>query len=242
MATRQLLTRIWDKTHAKFSKQMDEVALKRDAFLDRVLDHEAKQVLREIPKPNSKLAHGFLLRKVRELDSTKVNLTLSLRTFELIDKACTEKNIPRDCFINRVILMLVAGRRFYAQLLEDDEFDSYVLDPDNREEFYGGFHLSSLDAIGSVVNDDPFRPIRYLIKYANQQRARDLNPLLAIPVTPVMFNSHPPPEALYGLNCWLPDDYVPGTAAHKKQQRHFDQLGSEMFGAEPATQRRRRKK
>jgi len=240
MEQRQLLTRIWVRTERKLSSLIEQAALKRDAYLDRVLAHEAEALLREIPEANSRLAHDFLKRKIRELPTSdeadkherikKTNLTVSQRTFELIDAACTERNIPRDCFINRVILMLVGGRGFYAQLLEDNEFDSYVLGPDSREEFYGGFHLSSIEAIDSVVNDDPFRGIRYLIECANQQKADKIKPLLAIPVGPWMFKISPPPEALYGLNCWLPDDYIPGTEAYRQKQGDIDQLLDSVWG------------
>lgn len=224
--SRQLFTRIWDDSEAILSERIEKAALRRDTYLDRVLAHEADMLPREVPKPNSPLAHRFLQRKMRELPAKKVNLTLSLATVDLINQACKDRNIPRDCFINRVIWMLVAPSSFCKRMIGLDPSSRVgeVLSPANRDEFYIENWPTSLHAIESVVNDDSFRAIRLLIDEDNKRRSDSdisVDPLLRVCIIPTMFDPNPadgipPMEALYALNCYLPNFAIPGSRAAKR--------------------------
>lgn len=244
MQTRQLLTRIWDRSEARLSELIEKAALRRDTYLDRVLAHEADMLLREVPRSNSPLAHKFLQRKMRELPAKKVNLTLSQGTVYRINQACKDRNIPRDCFINRVIWMLVAPSSFYKRMIGFDPSSRVgeVLSPENRNEFYIENWPTSLHGAESVVNDDSFRAIRFLIDDNNKRRSdRDISvdPLLRVCIIPALFNPNPadgipPMEALYALNCWLPDSSIPGSSAAKK-------LLDDLFGSPSPDPRPERK-
>jgi hypothetical protein len=243
MQTKQLLTRIWDRSEARLSELIEKAALRRDTYLDRVLAHEADMLLREVPKPNSPLAHRFLQRKMRELPAKKVNLTLSQSTVHRIDQACKDRNIPRDCFINRVILMLVAPSSFYERMLGFDPSVRIgeVLDSETREEFFGENWPTSLYGVAYVVNDDPFRGIRFLIDEHNRRPNCDVSvdPFLRVCIIPEFFNRNPadgvpPMEALYALNCWLRDSSIPGSRAAKKALDDLLSWGSPSPDPRPA--------
>ena len=97
--------------------RLDSIGMVRDKFLDRILAHEAGMLDEEIEQPNSLEARKYIAEGLEWLSLKPVNLALSAGTISRVNEVCTAKNIPRDAFVNRVILLLVAKQpKLYERL------------------------------------------------------------------------------------------------------------------------------
>lgn len=107
---KKILVSVWTHLIALLNKKVDKACLNRDAYLDHVLRHEANKLIPEIEIPNSPEARAHLSQHLALLERKPVSFTLSPETIAAIDTNCQAKNIPRDCFINRVLFMLVVDQ------------------------------------------------------------------------------------------------------------------------------------
>lgn len=224
---RKILVSVWTLLQSRLNEAVDAAFLKRDAFLDYVLRNEALHIEKEIPAPgNSDLARGFLERQLKTLELTPVSLNLSPETIDAINSACKARNIPRDCFINRTLLLICSGKRsFWIRFLPDLDWDYYLekCRADFAYEIAAGQHWGALHAISSCLSDEPFWCIRMALDLA---RDDDKDESLYLHQIPVPADFFPKPEGknwqFNGLNCFLPDHEVEGSdawAAHKAKQK-----------------------
>ena len=106
---KKILVNICTPLKRVFMNKLDDACLKRDAYLDLILRHEAEKLDEEVPNRNSDAVRNYIAEQVNGLPQLRpVNLSLSVETAELITTVCDRKNTPRDAFINRVILLLLA--------------------------------------------------------------------------------------------------------------------------------------
>ena len=242
--TVQLQARVWRPLLKKCSTAMDRACLRRDAYLDHVFAHEAWALKKELPGPNSKESRNYLQRQLEDLDRVPVNFSLSPASVAAVNDACKELNIIRDCFINRVLFLLaadirtcevVAGFDFHADLPE-------ILGDHERDYIYAPLWGGGLYAVSEIVNSDPFRGLRNVIEHYRQQGDERASPLHACLILPGLFSRTP--QELLALNCYLPDQYVPGTPAAKDSgELLVDLLGepSRLSNRDPKPAGRRRK-
>lgn len=229
--TKQLISRIWRPLFERFNRQVEDACLRRDAYLDRVLSFEAAALLQELPSPNSPEARAYLQSQLDQLDRVPVNFSLSASTVEAINRACKERNVIRDCLMNRVIFLLVADANTYQRVLsvEMDKMIPEILESQGREAIYAPVWDGGLRAIAEIVNGDAFYALRSVIAHCREECATWIEPLHACRIIPEMFSKRP--QGVLALNCYWADECIPGSAA---KQRAIERL-EELLG--PVTER-----
>ncbi|MFZ5557672.1 MAG: hypothetical protein ACOZDY_13285 [Pseudomonadota bacterium] len=226
---KKILVGIWKPLIDKLSEATAAACLQRDAFLDRVLRHEAAMLDKEITKPNSEEAKAFLSRHLALLDRHPVSLHLSEETVSLIDKVCGRKNVLRDCFVNRVILFLVGKQPDLFKRLVGFDYDWYLREhvlADYSSEFTASFFRGNLKGITELISEDPFWAVRMCIDAAQREKDPDAEPALHSIYIPQEFFKQYVPSAL-GLNCHLEDFLVDGHPAAEALRQRLDDLFDE---------------
>ncbi len=221
----QLLAKVWEPVLDALDKLIDRDCLKRDAYLDHVFAHEAARLSGEIPAPNSAEARRYIQRCLKDLEPKPVTFALSQTTIESVSCACQSLNIVRDCFINRILYLLVAPT---AQLeaitgIPLMEILGDLLDKNQRDFLYQEVWDGSLRSISAIVTEDPFRAWRNVIEYEREQK-RESTPLHSCLIIPELFKNKP--SGAWALNCYLPDELIPGSpAAGRAAQSLADLFG-----------------
>ena len=117
--TTKILVNVYPPLITLLKHRTDEVCLKRDAYLDKVLLCEAGYLRREITTPNSDKSKNYIADQFKQLRLKPLNLSLSQKTVDLINEVCKEKNVSRDVFVNRVFLLLTAYDSVIDSLFEE---------------------------------------------------------------------------------------------------------------------------
>lgn len=195
MATKEInKTKILVKVHepliAIMQHKMEAACLKRDAYLDKALRVEAEFLRKEIATPNSDKAKNYIAAQLSDLKLKPLNLLLSTETVDLINEVCKEKNVPRDAFMNRFFLLLIANdtilTALFKKFLQEADIDQSMLgfienfSPIEVMDFfprydlydfcyYGSVHIrnsNALDTIEEIVSKfSPFMVVRGSIAY-----------------------------------------------------------------------------
>jgi hypothetical protein len=105
----KVLVNVYEPLIEIMKRRFEDTCLKRDAYLDKALKSEAGLLKEEVTVPNSDKARSYIAENLKKLKLKPLNLLLSTDTVELINEVCKEKNIPRDAFINRFFLLLIAS-------------------------------------------------------------------------------------------------------------------------------------
>jgi hypothetical protein len=166
----KVLVNVYEPLIILMKRKLDAACMKRDAYLDRALRLEAGFLKEEVLLPNSDKAKSFITDNLRALRLKPLNLLLSVKTVELINEACKEKNIPRDVFVNRFLLLLIASEQvisaIFCSLLEgfypdgwEDAWYEWRSESYHEARFY--FDLPNvMDTIEEFVEISPFWRIR----------------------------------------------------------------------------------
>jgi hypothetical protein len=212
----QLLAKVWRPVWGRFNSVLRASCLRRDAYLDHVFADEAKALKAEIPRPNSSDARAFLQSKLEDLDRVAVNFSLSPGTVEAVNRACEEMNVVRDCFINRVLFLLSADPKTCERVagIEFLKDRGDILGDHERDFLYAPLWGGGLNAVSEIVNSDPFWALRNVIEHARDEWQEEVEPLHACVILPSLFQNEP--LGAVALNCYLPDEYVPGTPAARE--------------------------
>lgn len=161
MKTKKILVKIWSPLLDKLNLMAKDSCIKRDNYLNLVLSHEATMLEKEVIQKNSERAKKYLSSKLLELNDFKsVNLLLEEETVERINRVCKEKNIPRDCFLNRVFLFLTATRETLENLFEGYGDTIGEVLADNYNEHYFAYRSNIFDTIAEFIETDPFWLLR----------------------------------------------------------------------------------
>jgi hypothetical protein len=126
----KILVKVHEPLIAIMQHKMEAACLKRDAYLDKALRVEAEFLRKEIATPNSDRAKNYIAAQLSDLKLKPLNLLLSTETVDLINEVCKEKNVPRDAFMNRFFLLLIASdtilsalfREFFSELSRKHDF------------------------------------------------------------------------------------------------------------------------
>lgn len=220
-APHPILVSVWNQSIDLLNRSCIAAYLRRDEFLNRVLAHEAKMLAREVRTPNSDAAKAHIASELKKLELKKVNLRLKTDTVIAIQEACTAVNIPRDTFVNRVLLLLVAKRSAFEKLLPAIDWrwaTGRLLD-----DYWNYFEPSLQGAIAAmqdITHSDPFRFYRACIELTNREIGGKTEgdetpvPLLhSAYITKDFLTGPRAPKSLIGLNCSIPDWKLPNTDA-----------------------------
>jgi hypothetical protein len=132
----KILVKVHEPLIAIMQHKIDAACLKRDAYLDKALRVEAEFLRKEIATPNSDKAKNYIAAQLSDLKLKPLNLLLSTETVDLINEVCKEKNVPRDAFMNRFFLLLIASdtilsalfREFFSELSHEHDFSLRCLE------------------------------------------------------------------------------------------------------------------
>lgn len=174
----KVLVNVYEPLIAIMKHKFDAACLKRDAYLDKALRIEARLLKEEVTMPNSDKAKSYVAENLKQLRLKPLNLLLSTETVELVSEVCKEKNIPRDVFINRVFLLLIASDTvidvlffgLYKKHNQNHDLESWA---DDWDEWGGNIQLQPnwkmrscfnrpniLDSIEEFVEINPFWRLR----------------------------------------------------------------------------------
>jgi hypothetical protein len=219
MATgkQKIATRIWIPLLDKFEKRINSACLRRDAYLTKVLEHELDRLedaARFCGDSNSEAARQFIASRLDALPRKLVTLTLPEALVQRLDDLCDRKRIVRDSFFNRLFFLLAADREHRTRLFFEGDW-TWLQALLEHTDFASSAAGEFLDAIPDFR--DPFYAIRATRDLPDYQGP---DPIYIAPITPETFVG----VDLSGLNVYLPDDQVPGTAEHDRFSRVFDDL------------------
>ncbi|MCP5417437.1 MAG: hypothetical protein H6965_10120 [Chromatiaceae bacterium] len=231
---KKILVQVWESLINAFNEKVRKACLNRDAYLDIVLESEASLIMDELPDSNSDAAKSYLSSELNKLGTKQVNLNLSVNTIEKLNKACAERNIPRDSFVNRLLfLLLTASKTGYLEKrliggqgreLEQAWEDIRLVTDGLPTPLTGSLnHISDILSLGS-----PFWAIRQCIEHINGALRKDgLKEKELVPTFHRMLVSvqtRKMDESSLALNCYLPDDMVPGTQEKNTENSLLDFL------------------
>jgi hypothetical protein len=223
----KILVAVWEPLIGLLNKKVKTACLKRDEYLDYVLRHEAKMLTQEVSGHNSDEAKAYIAKHLSMLRRKQVNLNLSAETVRAIADACEHVNVPRDAFINRVILFLVAEKPFFKRLLDD--IDLKWAEGKVIEDYYNYFNPildGALLAMQDVVRSDPFQFYRACIGLTNDDGGK------AVALHDAFIDQDflkgnkgdKGAESAIGFNCHLLDSQIEGHPAHEDLASEIEKL------------------
>lgn len=202
MSTTKMTVKVYDKLMENFNRQVGALYLMRDAFLNHMIRVETSHLAEDLTgKRQSPAARKYIAGSLKRLGTTTVNIVVEKETADRLNKVVEETNLVRDAFINRLIVFLRSSG-FLMKFLELPEFITYS----EFKSFMEPMPTSPMKAI-EAVHADPF----YYLRTAVEERHQTGLYL-------VHFSS-----TLAGFECYLEDEYVPGTPSYEEQQRRLDE-------------------
>lgn len=228
----KVLVNVYEPLIAIMKHKFDAACLKRDAYLDKALRIEAGFLRDEVEKPNSDRARNFIAENLKELKLKPLSLSLSIETTELINEVCKDKNIPRDSFINRFFLLMIASDTilkslffFHIGKIEDIE-TAYRLVGNEVNVYFDFYHpdiekqINGLDIIEMYSNKSPLYIIREAFNEINFNELDFIENGKKIKIYTYVFNkncfsilpdeySFIKTKNMFGFNTYIPDDELP---------------------------------
>ena len=160
----KILVNVYEPLIVIMKHKFDSAFLKRDSYLDLAFRNEITLLREEMTTPNSDQVKSYISNNLKQLNLKPLNILLSIETVDLMNKVCKEKNIPRDVFVNRFILLLISSDTVLYSLFGHDENMKQCLDCGLHEyvieerSFYDRSCI--LDTIEDFVKTDPFFGLR----------------------------------------------------------------------------------
>ena len=200
---------ILPKTQLALPRKFKQACIRRDEYLGKVFEVELAHLEEEVPIPNSERARAFIKSNLNEHDdralmSFNFPEELNCRINETLER----KNILRGAFFNRILFMLAASPTTIDEIFFVD-FEDWRTEVWSEGKHEGAFFQNLMYPLKQVV--DPFWPIRFGLELKQKifpNRRRNF-------YTTVL-DGH-----LYGLNCYLEDASIPGTAEYQQKQREI---------------------
>ena len=226
--TKKILANVSKPLIEQLNEKVSAAFLQRDAYLDHVFHHEARMLDKEIDEPNSPEARDHLSKHLGFLDRKAVNFSLRPDTVVAMDDVCRRKNIPRDSFINRVVLFLIAKPVLFESIIGIDikwYWTERVVEQFGYSSPLVPYHLNgNISAIEELVTEDPFWARRSCIEEASKDPVDMIlyNPLHKVHIPDDLFEKKF--KSSLGFNCYLPDKFIEGHPAEKAWRDEIDQL------------------
>ena len=217
----KLTTKLYAPMYATFDRQLSEALLRRDAFLDRMIAQEIPHLREDLKgKRLSPEAHRYISHSLKNINLKKtgeknadplrqVSIAVRIETAAALKSVVEEHNLVRDAFLNRLIILLLSSNNLLKALeLPRDTsgfgFGQALAGTDSMP-------TSPLRAIEAALLD----PFYYLRAACENIHGCGLS-LLEFPS-----------EAI-GMYCYLDDDQVPGTPAHKERKEREKEREKEL--------------
>lgn len=239
----KISVRIWRPIIEKLDEKIRIACLRRDAFLNKVLEVELDRLDEKVSIPNSQESYAFVFERLEQLDRKLVSLALSPDLTDRLNEICSRKRIVRDAFFNRIFLLLAASPKAVDTLL----FGGYKWQTQVWKQWKdNGPLFSAIYPLEPAI--DPFLAIHeWFEDYANDQQLegyvepssgktirveRDASGSAVPPdnlYTTVFTQKMPDPHKkrdyeLLGLSCYMPDSRIPGHKAEQKARANLDEL------------------
>lgn len=106
---KRIMVQIWGKLARTIDTDFKSLHLKRDSYLNSLISNEIAELAREITFRNPDAFRDRLVSR-KLPDRVKWTIELDEDTAATLERVLTERNIPRDSFVNRVLFFLVAKK------------------------------------------------------------------------------------------------------------------------------------
>jgi hypothetical protein len=185
----------------RFSDAIAPLCLKRDAFLNHVIRIETPKLAEDLEGlgRQSSTARRYSIGRLKKMGALKlhpINVVVDKSVADALTEVLRSHNVSRDVFVNRMIYLMIANR----QELEEVKLP-IVVNANEIDQWFESVSITPLGAISDFMTD----PFHYLRLGAEERHHRGLYRISF-------------PDSLDGLNCYLNDDEVPGSDAHKIAQ------------------------
>jgi hypothetical protein len=187
---------LWDA----FSKQTDDLFLKRGPFLDSVIAGELQHLADDLEGLKlSKRANRWIFEQLHrcksptghKMDVKPVSIALAKKTTDDLNEAVRRHHLVRDAFLCRLLILLRAT----------DALLRWLNVPGNTGRMTP-FSTSPMKAIEEVRDD----PLFYLREAVHRE--------WSVGLYRVEF-----PEQLVWATCFIEDSYIPETGAYKNREK-----------------------
>lgn len=216
---------IWKPLLSALRDYTEQACLRRDAYLANVLDHEV-DVLAKASGSNSDLAREFMHRALKSLDCQMATFTLPAELISRINEVCRERNLHRDCFFNRVLLLITPQdqKALYDWLYDGNDLTSSgwlaLSDQMDVFELAHDHFYSTLHVFRQAVTQDPLGMVREAVGAFNEKHGDEEgnlgDPLLMTIHPDKAFEAGDDYVCLAGLNVLIKDELVDGSKTVKK--------------------------
>ncbi|MCL1860185.1 MAG: hypothetical protein FWG52_01445 [Proteobacteria bacterium] len=202
--TTKISTKIDRRILREFEEKLEAACLRRDAFLNRVLEDELPHLDEEVAE-NSSEAQQFIANRLDQLVRKQVSLALRSDLVERLNDICERKRIVRDAFFNRLFFLLAASSEEIDRLFFDGEgewrwdVEHHADGPRARERLR--------DHIAPVK--EPFWAIRAGLSLREEDAKESGEQLPGGIYSAVWGNPLNKKAAIFALNCYLPNEKIP---------------------------------
>jgi hypothetical protein len=244
----KISVRIWQPIIELLSQKMDSACLRRDAYLQRVLEVELDFLDLEVAIPNSSASYDYVLKELDGFNRKLVSLALPAELTVRLNEICTRKRIVRDAFFNRLFLLLAAPPKYVDSLLflgcesdwrtqvwsewkhEGPFFQNgfYPLDP-TIDPFWGVREGLALMTPDDFLEDFTEPSTKQTIKVMRNETGELMLPESVY--TTLFHGKTKEGHNRLGLSCYLPDWLIPGHEAEKSNRAKSDELWAQLLGA-----------
>jgi len=218
---KKISVRIYRPILARLEEKLEAGCLRRDDFLNRVLEAELPHLDEECAE-NSPEAQQFIADRLDKLARKQVSLALRSDLVERLNEICARKRIVRDAFFNRLFFLLAAPTREMSLLFFGSDDNQWLIDVYEKD-------WNSSPRFGYVF--DPIVPVEdpfFLLRSGLEDEVEYLEIVEKLPrgtprgiYSKFWINTLNKESHLYGLNCYLPDDQIPD---HPEEQGTEDLL------------------
>lgn len=231
--------KIWRPIIEKLDAKMDAACLRRDAYLNRLLELELSRLDSEVSIPNSVEAQTLVASRLDHLERKTVSLAIRSDLLDRLQDICGRKRIVRDAFFNRVFLLLAASSKLIDHLMFPGEsnwrsliWEEYKHDgPFFENTFYPlEQRIDPFWAIRLGINlyDDGQVSVLYLEPESGEEirvvmEGDEARPVDSLYTT--LWNEQTLPKFdLFGMNLYVPNSRVPGHPDEQARRQLLDQL------------------
>lgn len=243
---KKISTKVWEPILNKLDKKLDAACLKRDAYLSKVLTVELAHLDSELVFPNSPEAHKFVSDRLERLKPRKaVSLSLDEDVVNRLNDVCGKKNVVRDAFLNRLLLILAFAPDTIDRLFFFSERDEWRKTVWEELKHDGPFFENTLYPLEHVIDplwairegirlyEDPDGLIEYVapgssaVSHIRKNFKGDWYLRSGI-YTDLFTDKQLKNADLYGLNCFVADWQIPGHPAEVEYEKSLDELFSDL--------------
>ena len=235
----KITVKVWTKAWNQFNRKIRDACLRRDHYLNRVLEVELPHLEAEVSMANSPEAERFVVGRVEALERRSVSLALRVKLVEQLNAICREKRIVRDAFFNRLFLLLAASPKVIDRLY------FFAMEGDWRAEVWsefkhdGPFFQNVFYPLEQEI--DPLWPLRESLRLDAERSGatRTVDPATGreIEVQRTLSGQLEPVNSIYtapfdentlkgvdlrAMNVYTPDRLVPDSTASKTEQDYID--------------------